>query len=69
MSERGGCGAGKRLARARRPLRMEQVREELKATDSWGRSVIMHAILSGDKQVFEVTMDCIRQRVLAEEVS
>lgn len=46
-----------------------QVREQLKAMDSWGRSVVYHAVFSGSKQVFELLFDSIRRRVLAEEVS
>lgn len=46
-----------------------QVREQLKATDSWDRSVVYHAVFSGSKQVFELVFDSIRRRVLAEEVS
>lgn len=45
-----------------------KVRDELKATDSWGRSIIAHAILSGSKQIFEAAFHSIRQLVLAEEV-
>eukprot|EP00903_Cladosiphon_okamuranus_P017019 g15686.t1 len=46
----------------------EQVREVLMAKDSWGRTLASHGILSGNPQVFEVTMSALRADVLDEEV-
>lgn len=45
-----------------------QVREVLTAKDSWGRTLVSHGILSGNPQVFEVTMSALRVDVLDEEV-
>lgn len=40
----------------------------LTAKDSWGRTLASHGILSGNPQVFEVTMSALRAEVLDEEV-
>lgn len=40
----------------------------LAATDSWGRTLISHGILSGNPQVFEVAIEAVRADVLDEEV-
>ncbi|CAM9904219.1 unnamed protein product [Scytosiphon promiscuus] len=52
----------------RRYLWKEQVRDNLTAKDSWGRSLASHGILSASPQVFEVSMAALRADVLDEEV-
>eukprot|EP00752_Nemacystus_decipiens_P002652 g2481.t1 len=56
------------VALIRQHLWKEQVREVLKARDSWGRTLVSHGILSGNPHVFEVTMSALRKDLLDEDV-
>eukprot|EP00752_Nemacystus_decipiens_P002733 g2552.t1 len=46
----------------------EQVREQLKATDAWGRSLLTHAVLSGRVVVFDAVFYAARETLLDDEV-
>lgn len=45
-----------------------QVREQLKATDSWGRSIFGHAVLTGRPKVFDAVFFAAREHILDDEV-
>lgn len=45
-----------------------QVESILKAKDSWGRTVLAHAVLSGRSQVFDVIFDTLREQIRDVEV-
>eukprot|EP00903_Cladosiphon_okamuranus_P012420 g11638.t1 len=46
----------------------EQVREQLKATDAWGRSLLTHAVLSGRVAVFDAVFFEAQANILDDEV-
>lgn len=50
------------------PRSRRQVREQLQAKDSWGRTVLTYAVLSGYTEVFEVAFHAIRGQILDYEV-
>lgn len=39
------------------------------AKDSWGRTVVAHAVLSGRPQVFDAVFSALREEVRDEEVN
>lgn len=45
-----------------------QVESILKAKDSWGRTVVAHAVLSERSQVFDVIFDTLREQIRDVEV-
>lgn len=47
---------------------LAQVREQLKATDAWGRSLLTHAVLSGCVAVFDAVFHAAREKILDDEV-
>ncbi|CAN0446489.1 unnamed protein product [Ascophyllum nodosum] len=46
----------------------EQVRDQLKATDSSGRSILTHAVLSDQLQVFDAAFCAVREQILDHEI-
>ena len=44
------------------------MREQLKATDAWGRSLLTHAVLSGRVAVFDAVFYAAREKILDDEV-
>lgn len=44
------------------------MREQLKATDAWGRSLLTHAVLSGRVAVFDAVLYAAREKILDDEV-
>lgn len=45
-----------------------QVHEQLKAKDSWGRTILTHAVLSGCVEVFDAAFFALREEILDYEV-
>eukprot|EP00904_Undaria_pinnatifida_P002482 jgi/Undpi1/12234/HiC_scaffold_5.g01910.m1 len=56
------------IALVKECLWKEQVREELTATDLWGRTVVTHAVRSGHVQMFEAALGALRDDILDTEV-
>ena len=50
----------------RAPVR--QIRGQLRLKDSWGRSLLTHAVLSGHVQVFDAAFNAMRENILDPEV-
>eukprot|EP00903_Cladosiphon_okamuranus_P019556 g17986.t1 len=47
----------------------DEVLQQLKAVDLWGRSVLTHALLSGHEMMFEAAYGAVRDDVIDEQVS
>lgn len=45
-----------------------QIEEHMTSKDSWGRTVVAHAVLSGRPQVFDAVFDALRQEIRDAEV-
>lgn len=45
-----------------------QLHSFLKAKDSWGRTVVAHAVLSGRSQVFDAVFEALKEEVRDSEV-
>ena len=45
-----------------------QIREQLRATDLWGRNILTHAVLSGRVQLFDAALEALRDDVLDVDV-
>ncbi|CAM9344227.1 unnamed protein product [Ectocarpus sp. 12 AP-2014] len=47
----------------------QQVREQLKATDSWGRTIFGHAVLTRRPKVFDAVFFAAREHILDDEIA
>lgn len=45
-----------------------QVRDHMTAKDSWGRTAVAHAVLSGRPQVFDTVLHALREEIRDDEV-
>lgn len=52
---------------SRSPI-VRQIREQLRKKDSWGRTILTHAVLSGRLQVFDAAFNAMREHILDSEV-
>ncbi|CAM9400743.1 unnamed protein product, partial [Laminaria digitata] len=46
----------------------EEIRKQLKLTDTWGRNILIHAVRSGRCHVFEAAFNAMREHILDPEV-
>ena len=50
------------------PSPVRQIRTQLRLKDCWGRSLLVHAVLSGRVQVFDAALKAMRENILDTEV-